>query len=132
MKYLLFNVMSGTWGYLLWWEKIKKRVFRQIKDRVWKKLQGWKEKLMSKAGKEVLIKAVVQSIPTYTMGCFKLPSALIHEIEMLTARFWWGQDDKKKKIHWVAWDLLCKSKFEGGLGFKSLEAFNLAMLAKQG
>ena len=37
----------------------KKASFNYIKDRVWKKLQGWKEKLLSQAGREILIKAVV-------------------------------------------------------------------------
>ena len=108
----------------------KKRVFKE--ERVWKKLQGWKEKLLSKAGKEILIKAVAQAIPTYTMSCFKISVSLAHELEMMIARFWWGNGGDKKGIHWVAWDKLCKSKFEGGLGFKSLQAFNTTMLAKQG
>lgn len=32
-------------------KRSKKIFFSSIKDRVWKKLQGWKEKLLSKAGK---------------------------------------------------------------------------------
>jgi len=44
--------------------------FAFLKERVWKKMQGWKGKLLSRAGKEVLIKAMAQSIPTYTMGVF--------------------------------------------------------------
>ena len=47
-----------------------------IKERVWSKLQGWKEKLLSKAGREILLKAVVQAIPIFAMGCFKLPVGL--------------------------------------------------------
>ena len=38
--------------------------FTYIKDREWKKLQGWKGKMLSRVGKEVLIKVVAQSILT--------------------------------------------------------------------
>jgi len=48
-------------------------VFQGVQDRVWKKLKGWKEKLLSRAGKEILLKAVIQAIPTYAMQCFELP-----------------------------------------------------------
>ena len=68
----------------------KKKSYSVIKERIWKKLKGWKEKLLSQAGREILIKAVVQAIPTYTMSCFKLPKGLIKEIEVLIRKFWWG------------------------------------------
>lgn len=42
----------------------KKQVFNDVKERIWKKLQEWKEKLLSRAGKEVLLKSVIQAIPT--------------------------------------------------------------------
>ena len=70
--------------------RAKYQTFSYLKDRVWKKLQGWKGKLLSKVGKEVLIKAVAQSIPTYTMGVFLLPMRLCDELNSLCARFWWG------------------------------------------
>ena len=59
---------------LVGWKKY--HTFSFIKDRVWKKLQGWKGKMLSRAGKEILIKAVAQSIPTYTMSVFQLPAKL--------------------------------------------------------
>ena len=73
--------------------------FSFLKDRVWKKIQGWKGKLLSRVGKEVLIKAVAQSIPTYTMGVFQLPVKLCNELNAMCAKFWWGQIGNEKKIH---------------------------------
>ena len=48
----------------------KYRAFSFLKDRIWKKLQGWKVTMLLRAGKGVLIKVVAQSIPMYTMGVF--------------------------------------------------------------
>ena len=68
----------------------KKESFDNIKQRVWKKLQGWEGKLLSQAEREILIKAVAQTLPTYTMSCFKLSVGLCHDIEALIQSFFLG------------------------------------------
>ena len=80
--------------------KNEKTSFNYIKERVWK-LQGWEEKLLSQVDREILIKAVVQAIPIYTMNCFKLPISLCNDLEGLIHKFWWGQRGDQRKIHWV-------------------------------
>jgi hypothetical protein len=66
------------------------------------------------------------------MTCFDITKSLCEEINSAISRFWWAQQEKDNKIHWLAWDRLTRTKREGGLGYKDLYAFNLAMLAKQG
>ena len=75
--------------------KSKKEVFAEVKEKVEKKMFGWKEKMLSIGGREILRKAVAQAIPTYTMSCFLLPKGLCDEIEGMMRRFWWGQREQE-------------------------------------
>jgi hypothetical protein len=53
----------------------KSQMFNYLQEKIWKKLKGWKEKNISFAGREILIKAVAQAIPTYLMSSFLIPVA---------------------------------------------------------
>ena len=122
-------------GKYLWLQTFvsgsKKKVFKHIQEKVMKKLKGWKEGFLSHAGREVLIKAIAQAIPTYAMQCFALPSNLLSEMESMFRSFFWGQKKDEKKLVWVAWQKMYAQKKEGGLGMRNLQAFNKALLAKQ-
>ena len=80
--------MKSIWVYHPWWGTNKRNTFNDVKDKLRKKLAGWKEKLLSKAGKEVLIKAVAQARPTYTMSCFKIPDSLCDDLTSMIRNFW--------------------------------------------
>ena len=68
--------------------KSKVEIFEEINEMVEKKLSGWKKKILSVGGREILIKAVAQAIPTYTMSCFQIPKSLYDEIEGMMRKFW--------------------------------------------
>ncbi|CAJ2636114.1 unnamed protein product [Trifolium pratense] len=110
----------------------RKATFRFIKDRIWKKINSWSSRCLSQAGREIMIKSVLQSIPSYIMSIFLIPSSLCDEIEKMMNSFWWGHNKEQSKgIHWLSWERLAMHKNAGGLGFKSIQAFNYAMLGKQ-
>ena len=108
----------------------KKQAFAEIKLRIQSKLSRWKTKLLSQAGREVLIKSLAQAIPVYAMNCFLLPASFCDEVNSMTGQFWWGQKNEEKKMHWLSWKHMCSAKKDGGLGFPDLKSFNLALLAK--
>lgn len=64
--------------------------FGSVREKVQARLGGWKSNLLSSAGKEVLIKAVVQAIPPYAMSILKFPAKFIDELNALVAKFWRG------------------------------------------
>jgi len=65
----------------------RKTTFNYIKDRVWNRINSWSSKCLSKSGREVMIKSVLQAIPTYVMSLFQLPSSLITTIERMMNAF---------------------------------------------
>lgn len=87
--------------------------------------------MLNQSGKEVLIKSVATAILTYVMSCFLLPKKTCNEINCNQRKFWWENNDLKKKINWISWNTLRLSKKDVDLGFRYLHEFNIAFLAKQ-
>ena len=66
-KYLGLPMVGG---------KSKVNTFKELGEKITRRVMRWKEKYISKAGREILIKTVAQAIPTYTMRIFKIPKVL--------------------------------------------------------
>ena len=84
--------------------KSKVNTFKDLQEKITKRVRGWKEKFISKAGREILIQTVAQVILTYLMSLFKLPNSICDNINSLLTKYWWGQKQKERKILWINWE----------------------------
>lgn len=82
------------------WGRSKNSVLMWIKERIEAKIAAWKECLLNQAGKEVLIKAVIQAIPTFAMSMVRFPKKFCAKLCSPVARFWWRSKGKSRGIHW--------------------------------
>ena len=101
--------------------RITSGTFDHMSERARGKIQGWSEKLLACAGHEVLLKTVVQAIPTYPMSTFLLTKKVCKSITSPMAKYFWSSSLDKKSMHWVSWKELATPKCNGGMGFGDLQ-----------
>ena len=82
-----------------------------------KKLASWKTWFLSRAGKIVLIKSnLVSSL--HVMNCFKLTKSNNEDLDKINRKFLWAPNlgfKEAKGFPLVAWNEVCRPKFEGRL-----------------
>jgi hypothetical protein len=105
--------------------------FQPIMKRFSKRLTRWAEKFSSHGAKDTLIKSGAQALPGYAMGVYKMTLGFCEQYERLIRDFWWGDEQDRRKVHWMAWENMIKPKSKGGSGFRDIHLFNQALLARQ-
>ncbi|KAL1326310.1 hypothetical protein AAHE18_13G219100 [Arachis hypogaea] len=90
------------------------KTWKPIIDKVEKKLSLWKSKILSKAGKLVLIKAVLNSLPVYYLSLYKMSKAVAEKLISLQRRFLWSKEDGRNGMALVKWEVVQAPKKLGG------------------
>ena len=99
-------------------------------ERVSQRLDGWKMVYLSLGGRITLIHSCLSHIPSYFLYLFKIPASVAGKIEKLQRDFLWLGAGECERDHLISWDLMCKSKVEGEVGFGKISLRNRALLGK--
>ncbi|WOG82032.1 hypothetical protein DCAR_0101191 [Daucus carota subsp. sativus] len=125
MTYLGHQINSSPRRRVFWGPLVK---------RVRLKLSLWKEQMLNKSGRTVLIKSTINSLPLYWMNLAKIPRGVIREIDLVRRRFFWKENasgtSQIKKMHSINWRVICQPKELGGLALHSIHDRNVLLLSK--
>lgn len=86
------------YGVIPWLGYAKIYTFGAIKDNVWNRVNNLKNMFLTHVGMEVLLKAMIQAIPTYAMSVFLLFRKQCNGIASIMSRFWKGDHQNDTKI----------------------------------
>jgi hypothetical protein len=129
--------LTSSASYYLWLPfiigKSKKEAFQLVLDKVFHKIEGWRVKTLSQAGRTVLIKACAAAIPSYAMSTFVLPDSVCDTLDRQFKNFWWGfPEGKLNNLSLKFWSSICMPRSQGGLVIRDMKSTNLALIAKLG
>jgi len=120
-------------GLPMFFGRSKQNSFMDILDKVHNKIEGWRAKTLSQAGKSVLLKVVASSIPSYAMSSFPFPDILCCRLDTSFKNFWWGfPKGKNHNLSLKSWNSLCLPKDHGGMGFRLMKDINISLITKFG
>jgi hypothetical protein len=126
---LNFKIGSLPFNYLgipIFKGKPKSCHLQPIADKIKLKLSAWKASLLSIAGRVQLVKAVIQSMLTYSISIYSWPVSLLKDLEKCIRNFIWSGDLDKRKLVTVSWKKMCRPLAQGGLNIRSLIQLNKA------
>ncbi|XP_072054162.1 uncharacterized protein [Arachis hypogaea] len=82
------------------------KTWKPITDKVEEKLSLWKAKVLNKAGKLVLIKSVLNSLPVYYLSLYKMSKAVAKKLISLQRRFLCSKEEGRNGVALVKWELV--------------------------
>lgn len=66
----------------------KREIMGFIREKVLGKIRSWNNRFLSR---EIILKNVVQAIPTFAMSVFLIPLEMRKEIKKIMNGYWWGR-----------------------------------------
>lgn len=107
-----------------------KETWEPVLNKLKYKIIKWTYIALNPAGRLILTKAILQSIPIYMLSAIPEPVGVITNIRNIQRDFLWGKGEKNKKWALVAWDKVYKPKSHGGSSIHDPGILNRLLGAK--
>jgi hypothetical protein len=105
--------------------------WNQLLEKLRNRISSWGANWLNLAGRIVLLKSVLASVPIYRNSLLLAPGSIVTKLEVLQRKFLWeGGKQTNKRAHLISWDKVSKPLLEGGLSLKNTKTQNLALGAK--
>ena len=104
--------------------------WQPIIEKIQHRLASWKASCLSRAGKLILIKAVLNNLPVYYLSMFRIPKRVAKEINKIQRNFLWNGKQGGRSSALVRWEIVQRPKAKGGLGVGDLLLKNAALIFK--
>lgn len=108
-------------GNLLDFSSKKMKKWQGVIDKLKNIISNWAFRTLNIAGRVVLVKSVLQSIPIYPLSIMAAPAGVCAKMREIMRKFMWGGIDQRKKWALVSWNHLTERKEKGGLGMRDPE-----------
>ena len=114
IKYLGFFLKPNSYLKVYW---------HWLLTKLEKRLKSWSHKWLSRAGRLVLVKSVLEAIPVYWMSLAWLPKGILEQVRRLCFSFVWRGKHDHRAMVWVRWEKIVVPKALGGWGLKNIFLF---------
>jgi len=101
----------------------------KLTDWIWlitkveKRINIWCHRFLSRAGRLILIKVVLEATPVFWMSLAWIPMGILSRIQKVCSHFLWKGRKDGKPFAWVKWSKIAIPKKWGGWGLKQLPTF---------
>nr|XP_016469794.1 PREDICTED: uncharacterized protein LOC107792115 [Nicotiana tabacum] len=117
-------------GVLITSRKISVVDCEMLVDKLTVKVRGWGSRTLSYAGRVQLINSVLLHTHVYWASIFILPRAVLNRITSICRNYLWDGKVDTNRVPLIAWDFICRSKKEGGLGVTDCVSWSDAAIGK--
>jgi hypothetical protein len=111
--------------------RLRKGDLELVLDKLAAKLPHWKARLLTKEGRVTYVHAIMTASVVYQLLALDMEPWFLQAVDKLRRDFFWAGDrDSSAGRCLVDWDLVCRPKHLGGMGFHNLAMLNSALRAK--